>query len=74
VSEADQFPASYKARMIAAYPVIADMSADEAYWATVDEREAAFGRILASRNLHRTHELFLAAQPADRAGDAGAGT
>lgn len=62
VLTADLFPASYKARMLAAYPVIAGLSADEAYLAAHDQREAAFGRILASRNLRRTHELFLAAQ------------
>lgn len=61
--DSDLFPGSYKAQMIAAYPVIADMTADEAYWATPAEREAAFGRILAARNLRRTHELFLCGCP-----------
>lgn len=61
--DSDRFPSSYKARMIAAYPVIAGMSADEAYFADRGEREAAFGRILASRNLRRTHELFLCECP-----------
>lgn len=56
----EQFPSDYKAQMIAAYPVIAQMSADDAYLADFDEREQAFERILANRNLRRTHEMFLA--------------
>lgn len=30
--------------------------------ATPEERDEAFGRILANRNLRRTHEMFLAEQ------------
>ena len=56
----EDFPATYKARMIAAYPVIAGMTPDEAYYADAAERDAAFQRILDARNLQRTHELFLA--------------
>lgn len=53
------FPAEYKARMLMAYPVIAGLTADEAWVADYDTREHAFGRILRARNLRRTHELFL---------------
>ena len=56
----DMFPPDYRARMIAAYPVIAQMTKDEAYFASAEERDEAFARILAARNLRRTHELFLA--------------
>lgn len=55
-----QFPIDYRRRMITAYPVIAQMDADEQYYADADDMDAAFNRILASRNLRRTHELFLA--------------
>ena len=58
----DQFPPTYRSRMIQAYPVIAQMTADEAYSADVDERNEAFKRILAAKNLRRTHELFLATE------------
>lgn len=58
-----RFPTEYKARMIAAYPVIAGMTAAEAYLSTLEEREVAFGRILDSRQLRRTHELFLCECP-----------
>ncbi|MCF3939938.1 hypothetical protein [Gordonia tangerina] len=54
------FPVDYKARMVAAYPVIAEMSADEAWLATPTERDEAFRRVLNAKNLRRTHELFLA--------------
>ena len=60
------FPCDYRARMIASYPVIAGMTRDEAYFADMDERDEAFERILAAKNLRRTHELFLLG---DRAGD-----
>lgn len=53
VTAAD-FSRLFKARMIAAYPVISQMTSDEAYGATVAEWDAAFERILASRNLRRT--------------------
>ena len=57
----DMFPPDYRAKMIAAYPVIAHMSADEAWFSTAEERDEAFQRILDARNLRRTHELFLEA-------------
>lgn len=53
------FPTHYKLQMIRAYPIIAQMDADEEYFATPEERDEAFGRILANRNLRRTHEMFL---------------
>lgn len=56
------FPAEYKLRMIRAYPTIAQMDADEEYFATPEERDEAFGRILRSKNLRRTHEMFLEGQ------------
>lgn len=40
--------------------VIAWVEADEQYYADADDMDAAFNRILANRNLRRTHELFLA--------------
>ena len=63
--EIRDFPYDYRARMIASYPVIAGMTRDEAYFADMDERDEAFARILAAKNLRRTHELFLLG---DRAG------
>lgn len=54
------FPSDYKLKMIRAYPTIAQMDADEEFFATPEERDEAFGRILANGNLRRTHELFLA--------------
>lgn len=56
----NDFPNDYKLSMIRAYPTIAQMDADEEYFATATERDEAFGRVLANRNLRRTHELFLA--------------
>lgn len=53
------FPLDYRLRMIRAYPVIAQMSADEEYFATPAERDEAFGRVLRAKNLQRTHEMFL---------------
>jgi hypothetical protein len=53
------FPTDYKLLMIRAYPTIAQMDADEEYFATAEERDEAFGRILANRNLRRTHEMYL---------------
>lgn len=58
------FPNSYKLSMIRAYRVIAQMDADEEFFATPGELDEAFGRILASRSLRRTHEMFLAEQAA----------
>ena len=55
----DQFPTDYRERMIAAYPVIAGMDADERYFASADERDEAFARILRAKNLRRTHEMYL---------------
>lgn len=57
------FPTSYKLQMIRAYPTIAQMDADEDYFATPEERDEAFARILANRNLQRTHELYLEGLP-----------
>lgn len=54
------FPTSYKLAMIRAYPIIAQMDVDEEFFATADERDEAFGRILGNQNLRRTHEMFLA--------------
>lgn len=56
----EDFPVSYREAMITSYPVIARMDADERYFATADERDEAFGRVLAAKNLRRTHEMFLA--------------
>lgn len=53
------FPADYKAKMIAAYPVIAELTADEAWLAHPAQREEAFERVLAAKNLRSTHEQFL---------------
>ena len=53
------FPLDYKLRMIRAYPTIAQIEADEEWFATPEEREEAFARILRSKNLRRTHESFL---------------
>lgn len=53
------FPNDYKLRMIRAYPTIAQMDADEEFFATADERNAAFARILANKHLRRVHEMFL---------------
>lgn len=59
---ADAFPADYQLRMIQAYPTIAQMNADGLMFGTPDEHRAAFERILAARNLQRTHRLYLAAR------------
>lgn len=45
------FPAEFAARMIAAYPVIARMTADQAYYASAAEKDSAFDRVLQSRNI-----------------------
>lgn len=55
----DDFPTSYKLQMIRAYPIIAQMDADEEYFATPEERDEAFARVLCNQNLRRTHEMFL---------------
>lgn len=55
----DDFPLIYRLQMIRAYPTIAQMDADEEYFATAEERDEAFGRILANHNLRLTHEQFL---------------
>lgn len=59
IEKAADFPASYKAKMIEAYPVIAGMTADEAWLATPAERDAAFARVLSAKNLTITHQMFL---------------
>lgn len=61
---AEDFPVSYQRRMILAYPQIARMDNDEAWLASRDEKREAFDRILAAKNLRRTHEMFLADQAA----------
>lgn len=61
---AEDFPVSYQRRMILAYPQIAGMDNDEAWLARPEEKREAFDRILAAKNLHRTHEMFLADQAA----------
>lgn len=58
------FPKDYKLKMIRAYPTIADMSADEEFFATADERDEAFARVLQNKNLRETHEMFLAERQA----------
>lgn len=60
--KASDFPLDYRLKMIRAYLVIAQMDADEEYFATAAERDQAFERILANRNLQRTHQMFLAGQ------------
>lgn len=55
----DRFPIGYKVQMLTAYPVIAGMTLREAFFATPDEMDVAFGRVLAARNLRRTHEMYL---------------
>ena len=62
----DDFPLDYKLRMIRAYRTIAQMEADEEWFATPEEREEAFGRILRSKNLRRTHESFLEDRKANK--------
>jgi len=57
---AGDFDGTYQLRMIMAYPVISDMSRDELMFADPDEKRAAFERILAAKNLRRTHEMYLA--------------
>lgn len=56
----EDFTGAYKAKMIMAYPVIAGMTAEEFYWASVAEREAAFRRVLDARNLRDVHKAYLA--------------
>lgn len=58
--DADDFDGDYQLRMITAYPVIAGLTRDGLMFATPDVKRAAFERILANRNLRRTHELYLA--------------
>lgn len=60
----DDFPLDYKLRMIRAYPTIAQMDADEEWFATPEEREEAFARILRSKNLRPVHESFLESRKA----------
>lgn len=59
----DDFPVSYRRKMILAYPVIAGMTQEQEWWATPAEKGAAFQRILDARNLRRTHELYLGVKP-----------
>jgi hypothetical protein len=63
--QVSDFPTHYKLAMIRAYPIIAQMDADEEYFATPEERDEAFGRILSNRNLQVTHEQFLASLPGE---------
>ncbi|WP_123925560.1 hypothetical protein [Gordonia oryzae] len=55
----EQFPVEYRETMIIAYPVIAQMSRNEFYFASSRARDEAFARVLAAKNLRRTHEMFL---------------
>lgn len=57
---ANDFDGEYKTKMIQAYPVIAEMTADEFFYSMPNERDAAFERILNARNLRVTHEQYLA--------------
>lgn len=59
----EDFPLSYRLRMIQAYPVIAQMDADEEYHATAEERDAAFTQVMNARNLALTHRMYVAALP-----------
>ena len=58
----DQFDLSYQLRMITAYPVIAEMDADELMLSDAWEKREAFQRILNNRNLQTTHRLYLEAE------------
>lgn len=55
----ERFPVEYRETMIIAYPTIARMSRDEFYYASSSDRDEAFARVLAAKNLRRTHEMFL---------------
>ena len=59
---ADDFDATYQLRMVMAYPVIGGLGRDGLMLATPDVKRAAFERILANKNLRRTHELYLEAR------------
>jgi hypothetical protein len=58
---AEDFDATYQLRMITAYPVIAQMDADELMFGDPEEKREAFQRILNNRNLATTHRLYLEA-------------
>jgi hypothetical protein len=60
---ADDFDGDYQLRMVTAYPVIGGLTRDGLMFATPDVKRAAFERILANRNLRRTHELYLESLP-----------
>lgn len=60
----EQFSPLYRAKAILAYPTIAGMTGDEFYTSTREEKDAAFARVLAARNLEVTHRLYLAANDA----------
>lgn len=56
------FDSAYKQEMVRAYPFIASGDLDKSFdlWtSTTEEKEQAFGRILAARSLARTHEMYL---------------
>lgn len=55
----EDFDATYQLRMIQAYPVIAEMTADELMFGDPEEKREAFQRILRCRNLATTHRLHL---------------
>lgn len=58
--QVEDFPVSYRAAMVHAYPVIAQMSRTESYYAGPELMDEAFSRVLANSNLERTHRMFLA--------------
>ena len=64
----EDFDASYQLRMITAYPVIAEMNADELMFGDPEEKREAFGRILRARNLATTHRLYLEARGSEWGG------
>lgn len=63
----DQFDAGYKARMIQAYPAIAQMDPEEMFYGTIADREAAFQRVLDSPALRSTHQAYLDDRPRETA-------
>lgn len=54
----EDFDRRYRFRMVKAYPVISGVP--DVFAATHDEIDAGFRYVLDSRNLRRTHEMYLA--------------
>lgn len=54
-----RFDVAYKLKMIQAYPVIADMTREQMWYAGPAEMDAAFERVLNATNLRKTHILYL---------------